>query len=236
MSAKRTHQGRIFWGLMLIVLGILFLFDQLGELDFGDFVSRYWPAVFIVIGLSILVGSGLRSAGPALFFILFGAFFLLMRLEVLHDSLWHYWPVFIIAAGVWVLIRPVFEKGGAPEEKKSPDATLADDELGISAVFSGLRRRIESAAFRGGKAEVVLGSLDLDLTGARLAGDQAVIYLSVVLGSIVVRVPRDWQVAIDGSPVLGNIEDKRRPAAPSEKKILLRVKGSAVLGSIEFKD
>jgi predicted membrane protein len=236
MSAKRTHQGRIFWGLMLIALGILFLLDQLGELDFGDFVSRYWPAVFIVIGLSILVGSGLRSAGPALFFILFGAFFLLMRLEVLHDSLWHYWPVFIIAAGIWVLIRPVFEKGGAPEEKKSPDATLADDELGISAVFSGLRRRIESAAFRGGKAEVVLGSLDLDLTGAGLAGDQAVIYLSVVLGSIVVRVPRDWQVAIDGSPVLGNIEDKRRPAAPSEKKILLRVKGSAVLGSIEFKD
>ena len=236
MSAKRTHQGRIFWGLMLIVLGILFLFDQLGELDFGDFVSRYWPAVFIVIGLSILVGSGLRSAGPALFFILFGAFFLLMRLEVLHDSLWHYWPVFIIAAGIWVLIRPVFEKGGAPEEKKSPETALADDELGISAVFSGLRRRIESAAFRGGKAEVVLGSLDLDLTGAGLAGDQAVIYLSVVLGSIVVRVPRDWQVAIDGSPVLGNIEDKRRPAAPSEKKILLRVKGSAVLGSIEFKD
>ena len=236
MSAKRTHQGRIFWGLMLIVLGILFLFDQLGEIDFGDFVSRYWPAVFIIIGLSILVGSGLRSAGPALFFILFGAFFLLMRLEVLHYTLWHYWPVFIIAAGVWVLLRPVFEKGGTPEEKKSPEAALADDEIGISAVFSGLKRRIESAAFKGGKAEIVLGSLDLDLTGAGLAGDQAVIYLSVVLGSIVVRVPRDWQVVIDGSPVLGNIDDKRRPAATPERRIVLRVKGSAVLGSIEFKD
>lgn len=236
MSAKRTHQGRIFWGLMLIVLGILFLFDQLGEIDFGDFVSRYWPAVFIVIGLSILVGSGLRSAGPALFFILFGAFFLLMRLEVLHYTLWHYWPVFIIAAGVWVLLRPVFEKGGTPEEKKSPEAALADDEIGISAVFSGLKRRIESAAFKGGKAEIVLGSLDLDLTGAGLAGNQAVIYLSVVLGSIVVRVPRDWQVVIDGSPVLGNIDDKRRPAATPERRIVLRVKGSAVLGSIEFKD
>lgn len=236
MSAKRSQQGRIFWGLMLIVLGILFLFDQLGEIDFGDFVSRYWPAVFIVIGLSILVGSGLRSAGPALFFILFGAFFLLMRLEILHDSLWHYWPVFVIAAGVWVLLRPVFEKGGAPEEKKGAEAALADDELGVSAVFSGLKRRIESAAFKGGKAEVVLGSLDLDLTGAGLAGDQAIIYLSVVLGSIVVRVPRDWQVAIDGTPVLGNIEDKRRPTGVPERKVTLRVKGSAVLGSIEFKD
>jgi predicted membrane protein len=221
---------------MLIVLGILFLFDQLGEIDFHDLVHRYWPAVFIILGLSIVIGSRCRSAGPGIFFILFGALFLLKELDILHDSLRHYWPVFVIAAGVWVLLRPVFEKGGAPEGKKSPEVALADDELSVSAVFSGLRRRIESAAFTGGKAEVVLGSLDLDLTGSRLAGDQAVIYLSVVLGSIVVRVPRDWQVAIDGSPVLGDIEDKRRPAVAPEKKVILRVKVSAVLGSIEFKD
>jgi predicted membrane protein len=236
MFATRSHQRRIFWGLMLIVLGILFLFDQLGEIDFHDLVHRYWPAVFIILGLSIIIGRGFRSAGPGIFFILFGALFLLKELDILHDSLRHYWPVFVIAAGVWVLLRPVFEKGGAPEEKKSPEAALADDELGVSAVFSGLRRRIESAAFQGGKAEVVLGSLDLDLTGAGLAGDQAVIYLSVVLGSIVVRVPRDWQVALEGSPVLGSIEDKRRPTVAPEKRVILRVKGSAVLGSIEFKD
>jgi predicted membrane protein len=236
MSTKRTDQGRIFWGLILIILGVLFLFDQLGEIDFGEIVSTYWPVVFIVLGLSILAGSGFRSAGPGLFFILFGAFFLLMRLEILHHSLWHYWPVFVIAAGLWILLRPVFEKSGAPEEKKSLDGALAADELGVSAVFQGLKRRIESPAFKGGRAEVVLGSLDLDLTGAGLAGNEAVLYLSIVLGSIVVRVPREWQVVIEGSPVLGDIDDKRRPAAPSERKATLRIKGSAVLGSIDIKD
>lgn len=236
MSAKRTDQGRIFWGLILIILGVLFLFDQLGEIDFGEIVSTYWPVIFIVLGLSILAGSGFRSAGPGLFFILFGAFFLLMRLEILHRSLWHYWPVFVIAAGLWILLRPVFVRDGGPEEKKSLDAAFAADELGVSAVFSGLKRRIESPAFKGGKAEVVLGSLDLDLTGAGLAGDQAALYLSVVLGSIVVRVPREWQVVIEGSPILGDMEDKRRPAAPPDRKVTLRVKGSAVLGSIEIKD
>jgi predicted membrane protein len=231
MSTKRTDQGRIFWGLILIILGVLFLFDQLGEIDFGEIVSTYWPVVFIVLGLSILAGSGFRSVGPGLFFILFGAFFLLMRLEILHHSLWHYWPVFVIAAGLWILLRPVFEKSGAPEEKKSLDGALAADELGVSAVFQGLKRRIESPAFKGGRAEVVL-----DLTGAGLAGNEAVLYLSIVLGSIVVRVPREWQVVIEGSPVLGDIDDKRRPAAPSERKATLRIKGSAVLGSIDIKD
>lgn len=236
MSVKRADQGRIFWGLILIILGTLFLFDQLGEIDFGEIISTYWPAIFIILGLSILVGSGFRSTGPGLFFILFGAFFLLMRLEILHRSLWHYWPVFVIAAGLWILLRPAFERGGGPEEKKSPDAALTADELGVSAVFAGLKRRVESPAFKGGKAEVVLGSFDLDLTGAGLAGDEAVLYLSAVLGSIVIRAPRDWQVVLEGSPVLGDIEDKRRPAAPTERKITLRIKGSAVLGSIEVKD
>jgi predicted membrane protein len=236
MSAHRTHQGRIFWGLMLIILGVLFLLDQLGEIDFGEIVSVYWPVIFIVIGLSILIGSGFRGAGSGLFFILFGAFFLLMRLEILHRSLWHYWPVFIIAAGLWILLRPALEKGATPAEKKTLDGSVIADDLDVSAVFSGLKRRIESPAFKGGKAEVVLGSLDLDLTGAGPAGGEAVLYLSAVLGSIVVRVPRDWQVVIDGSPLLGSIDDKRRPAAPAEKKVTLRVKGSAVLGSIEFKD
>jgi len=234
MSAHRTHQGRIFWGLMLIILGVLFLLDQLGEIDFGEIVSIYWPVIFIVIGLSILIGSGFHGAGSGLFFILFGAFFLLMRLEILHHSLWHYWPVFIIAAGLWILLRPALEKGGTPAEKKTLEGAVTADDLSVSAVFSGLKRRIESPAFKGGKAEVVLGSLDLDLTGAGLAGDEAILYLSAVLGSIVVRVPREWQVVIEGSPILGDIEDKRRPAAPAENKVTLRVKGSAVLGSIEF--
>lgn len=236
MSATRNTGGRIFWGLTLIGLGILFLLDQLGEVDFGEVVSRYWPAVFILIGLSILVGSGRRSAGPGLFFILFGAFFLLMRLEILNRSLWNYWPVFVIGAGVWVLLHPIFERAGGPEEKKSPEGALAGDTLGVSAVFSGLKRRVDSPSFKGGKAEVVLGSLDLDLTGAGLAGGQAAVYLSAVLGDIVVRVPRSWEVILEGTPVLGDIEDKRKGVVPSEPKVTLRVRGSAVLGSIKIKD
>lgn len=236
MSSTRNAGGRIFWGLTLIGLGILFLLDQLGEIDFGDVVSRYWPAVFILIGLSILAGSGLRSAGPGLFFILFGAFFLLMRLDILDRSLWSYWPVFVIAAGVWVLVRPGFEKAGGPEEKKSPEGGLAGDRLAVSAVFTGMKRRVESPSFKGGKAEVVLGSLDLDLTGAGLEGGEATVYPSAVLGDIVIRVPGSWDVILEGTPVLGEIEDKRKAAAAPGPKSTLRVKGSAVLGSVKIKD
>jgi predicted membrane protein len=142
--------------------------------------------------------------------------------------------VVVIAAGVWILIKPVLSPRFSSDQKTAPELTV--DELKISVVFAGVKRRIESSAFKGGKAEVVLGSLELDLSGAELAGEEADVDLSVVLGNIEIRVPRAWKLDIDGSPVLGNIEDKRRPVAEAERKGTLHMKASAVLGNIEIKD
>ncbi len=230
MANKGRTQGRIFWGLILIALGAGFLLDQLGYLDFGDLVGTYWPVIFIIIGLSILINNNFREAGSGIFFIALGAFFLLVRLRILGYSLWHYWPVLIIAAGVWVVISP-FRGAG---KKKIPD--LAADELNINQVFSGTSRRIENQNFKGGKAEVVFGSAEIDLTRAGLEGGRATLFLSAVFGSIEVRVPREWEVTIEGSPFLGSIEDKKKTIAGAEKTGSLFIKGSVAFGSIEIKD
>jgi predicted membrane protein len=234
MSTSRNAHGRIFWGLVLIGLGVLFLLDQMGDLDFGWVVSRYWPVIFIVIGLSIIIGNGFRNSGSGVFFVLFGTFFLLMRLHILSYHLWHYWPVIIIAVGVWILVKPLFRPDGPPDKKKTPE--LVVDELKVSAVLAGVERRVDSSSFRGGKVEVVLGSAEIDLTGAVPADEETVVYLSVVLGSIELRIPREWRIVIDGTPVLGSIEDKRRVVADAERKGNILLKTSVVLGSIEIGD
>ena len=229
MNASKT-QGRIFWGLLLIVLGLLFLFDQMGKLDFGDLVGRYWPVVFILIGVSILLSNNFQNVGSGIFFILFGAFFLLIRMRIFDHSLWHYaWPLAIIGVGVWILFRPAFH----PDKKKIPEMTA--DDLAISQVLSGTSRKIESQNFKGGKAEVVLGSAELDFSAAKLAGGQATLHLSVVLGNIELTVPREWQVVLEGNPVLGSIESHKKTVPDAEKTGTLFIKGSAVMGSIEVK-
>jgi predicted membrane protein len=228
--SDHKNQGRIFWGLLLILLGVLFLLDQMGRLDFGDLVGRYWPVLFILIGVSILLSNNFRNVGSAVFFILFGTFFLLLRLRIFDRAVWHYvWPVAIIAVGLWVLLRPALH----PDKKKIPEMTAADD-LSVNQVFSGQVHKVESQSFRGGKAEVVLGSAEIDLRGARLAGGQATLVLSVVLGSITVFVPGDWQVVLQGTPVLGSIEN-HKPAAQGTAGMTLTIQGSAVLGSVEVK-
>jgi predicted membrane protein len=229
MSERKT-QGRIFWGLLLIVLGVLFLLDRMNRLDFGDLIGTYWPVIFIVLGVSILLSNNFKNVGSGVFFIIFGAFFLLIRLDFFNTVGRYIWPLAIIGAGLWILLRPAWR----PDKKKIPEMTA--DDLSISQVLSGTSRKVESQNFKGGKADVVLGSAEVDLRAARLSGGQATLLLSVVLGSIELTVPREWQVVIEGSPVLGSIESHKKTIPDAEKTGTLFIKGSAVLGSIEVKE
>jgi predicted membrane protein len=230
MSDSKT-QGRVFWGLLLIVLGGLFLFAQMDWWNFGHVVGRFWPVIFILLGISMLVANNFKNVGTGVFFILFGTFFLLIRWNVLHNIGRYIWPVAIIVTGLWILLRPA--RG---QDKKKTISDVGGDDLKISLIFSSTSRRIESQAFRGGKAEVVFGSAEIDLRGARLAGDRATIDLSAVFGGIEVHVPRDWEIVLEGTPVLGSIENRKSAVPATGKTATLTVKGAAVFGSIEIKD
>ncbi len=231
MGATGRSHGRVFWGLILIAVGILLFLDQMGRVDFGYLISQYWPAIFIIIGLSILIANNFRETGGGIFFIILGGFLLLVRLRIFHHNLWHYfWPLLVIALGLWILVRPARSR----DKKKMSDVSA--DEISLSQVFSGTSRRVDSQAFKGGTAEVVFGSAEIDMTQARLDGGQASLSLSVVLGDIELRVPDTWQIVIEGNPVLGSIEHKKKSPTDAEKTATLKINASVVLGSIRIKD
>ncbi len=79
MGRTRDYQGRIFAGLLIILIGVLFLLGNLDKLDFGEVFSTYWPLILIFIGLWHLVAHEFRSWGFGLFLIAVGGFFLRAR-------------------------------------------------------------------------------------------------------------------------------------------------------------
>jgi len=231
MPTHRDSAGRIFWGLIIILFGVLLLLDQLDKLDFGRVISRYWPLFLILIGLWQLIANNFRNTGGPLFLIVLGVIFELGKLEILGRNAWHYvWPLLIILVGLWILL-------GALSRRTPAAATgVKEGTLDAFAIVSGLDRRIDSPDFRGGKATAIMGGIDLDLRGAGLAEGAAAIDLSVIMGGITVRIPRHWRVEMDARPLLGGIEDKHtyEPGPPGGG--ILRVKASAIMGGIEIKD
>jgi lia operon protein LiaF len=47
-----TKKESLFWGMIILVLGLLFLLKNFGfELDVWDLIGKYWPLILIYIGL-----------------------------------------------------------------------------------------------------------------------------------------------------------------------------------------
>jgi len=53
MASESKSSGMV-WGAILILIGVLFLFQNFDMLDIGDIISTFWPLILVAIGLKIL--------------------------------------------------------------------------------------------------------------------------------------------------------------------------------------
>jgi predicted membrane protein len=230
MRISRDYLGRIFAGLFIVLIGVLFLFANLDKLDIGYVFSTFWPLILIFIGLWHLVAHEFRRSGFGLVLIAVGVFFLLDSLDVIRGGVWRYfWPLLIIVIGLWIVFNPRFR----PIRAKTPEHTEKD--LDVSAVFSAVKRQIVSQEFKGGRASALMGAVELDFSQASLAENKATLELSATLGAIELMAPKEWEVVVDCSSILGAVEDKHKTDQTAENRPTLTIIGSAMLGSIEIK-
>jgi LiaF transmembrane domain len=95
--------GRVAWGSVLIVFGLLLLAERLGYLDFG---GQFWPFILIALGAARLAerpAAGHRRSGQWLIFV--GAWGLINEMHLFGLSYQTSWPLMVIAAGAVIVWR-----------------------------------------------------------------------------------------------------------------------------------
>ncbi len=61
MAAKK-HHGNLVWGIILVILGVVFLLENFGY-DIWDYIGKLWPVILIIWGISKLQAAlGARAA------------------------------------------------------------------------------------------------------------------------------------------------------------------------------
>jgi lia operon protein LiaF len=55
MVSNPARSGRLFWGGMMILLGVLFLLHNLNVLDIGEVIHNFWPLILVAIGIKVLM-------------------------------------------------------------------------------------------------------------------------------------------------------------------------------------
>jgi hypothetical protein len=229
MERSSLSAPQVVVGVIIIAIGVLFLLDNMGYVYADDFLP-YWPVLLIAYGISKVASPAGRGWGAIVGII--GVLFLLQNLDVMDVPVWSFWPVLLILMGALLLYRGTRRPGGSTAPGGE---TSADQSLHGFAFLGGFKRSITSQSFEGGHLTACLGGCEVDLSGANMKGERAVLDVLAFMGGIELRVPASWRVELQGTPILGGFADETRRAAETGAKVLV-VKGLAVFGGVDVKN
>jgi predicted membrane protein len=244
MEETKGNNVKYTVGIIFIILGVLFLIDSLAitGLNIGRIIS--FPLILFVIGLLILLNSDKKVLG-AIITVIGG----LLLIGHLVPGLYIGWGVIlslaIIGLGIHIILRnrnryfgtAKTAETGEVNFERVKDASLNKDMLDDIAVFGGGTKIINSDNFSGGNITAIFGGSEIDLTNCRLAEGENVIDMLALFGGVEITVPRDWNVVITVTPVLGGFSNKirRDPTIPIDRSRTLIIKGLALFGGGEIK-
>lgn len=233
-------RARMWPGLILTTLGVLFLLDTLHMIRFGEFMSRWWPSILILVALYHIAVRGRWRWGWAIALLVVGVIF---QVDALHLFSWWsaelVWPIALITAGVWLLVGRLHPRAPqASAETTTAAAVEGSATLDATAVFSDFKCVVTSKQFRGGAATSIFGGIKIDLRQAELAPGEQRLDITSVFSGAEVRVPPSWNVIVEGTPVLGHIKDARWPAGAAPPGAgsggsSLRIRVSAIFGGMK---
>lgn len=223
-----------FLGLSLIFVGVLFFLDRI-FIDSAPLFITWWPLLICFFGVAQLRH---KSEFSGFIVLAIGLILLLRNIDVLPPNIVAFWPLVLIAIGVYI----VFNKQNGPahtQPNPSSETTVSSHEnidgtFRHVVVLSGINHTARVQTLRYGELIAVIGGITLDLHDVHLSEQGATIDAQVVAGGIQLRLPEDWHVDASPTVLFGGIDDKRR-RPPSDSTKLLTIKGTILMGGIEIK-
>jgi len=216
--------GRVYFGLVAVAVGALFLLDNVGVITggAGRILGDWWPTAIILAGLMTYATNPRRLAAPA---ILTGVGIALLLSSLGAADLSSFlWPAALVVVGLVVMFG----------RRSRPGGSDTGDSVNSFNVFSGSELASHSRAFTGGSVSAVFGGAELDLRDSTPAPG-AELDVFTAFGGVEIRVPEGWAVTVRGLPLFGGWEnvttrDALGPAAP-----VLAVNATVLFGGLDVK-
>ncbi len=252
----RSIDMKLFIGMAVLVAGGFLLMQNMDMSPLAEHVEfwKLWPLVLIFLGLGQLIQPReSRNVCTGLIVFSIGGYFMLTNLELIDMAFTRMWPVALIIIGVLFLYRAFVPSKGSCFSGSCGDSdrgngfgdgrnkvfadnkgNIDSDFIDMSLALSSSVHRVTSKSLTGGRLNAVMGNIELDLWDADFKGNSLTMEAAGVMSNIELSVPRDWEVTVHGSPMLGSIENKTVPPVAARKKLV--VKGSAVMGVVLVKN
>ena len=104
VSPPKTRVEFPVWGVILVLVGALFLAAQAGHINVGTFLLRWWPLLLIAVGGTYMVNER-RVLSPGITAVLVGGFMLFFTLGAMKWKMFlKIWPIVLVAVGASMLL------------------------------------------------------------------------------------------------------------------------------------
>ncbi|MCF8261324.1 MAG: cell wall-active antibiotics response protein [Melioribacteraceae bacterium] len=230
---------RLFLGAVFVIFGLMLLLDNLNIYYFDFYIPHWvfsWYTIMLVVGLILYSGSKNKTLG--VIFIAIGGISILSQIfeyrffRIISD----FWPLALIGVGAYILFQ---RKHDGSIENIDPERTgNSSDYIDDVSIFGGGKKRIQSNNFRGGRVTSIFGGSELNLVESKLAKGESVINVFALFGGSTFTVPKDWNVTLDVTPLLGGFSDERTifPDMEKQEDRRLTIKGLVIFGGGELKN
>lgn len=225
--------SRILWGIVLVLLGIIWGLNATGVTNIDIFFDGWWTLFIIVPSAISLVNPKNNGKVSSAICLVIGIFLLLGSLDVFDfDILWEILlPVIVVIIGLSLIFG---NKAKTTLKEKIDNTDFSNVEV-ITATFGEQNINKAGEKFEKANLDAVFGSIKLDLRDADLK-NETFIKASAIFAGITILVPKDVEVKIKSTPIFGGVtsEGLDEKANKNAKKTIY-VDGFALFGGIEIK-
>ncbi len=224
-NKDKNTSTRVTAGIILIVIGALFLLDNFNILFFDlPFLVFKWEYILIALGIFFLTTDRSKTAGTILLAI--GVFSLLPSV----------WPLLLVGLGAYI----IWGKGNnhTSNFRKFSDKNIEHtDFIDDVSIFGGNQKTYTSTNFRGGRITAIFGGGEIDFRTCYLAEGKNILDILTIFGGYEIRVPEDWKIHNDVISIFGGVSDERSkdPNRVYDESKVLILKGLTLFGGIELR-
>lgn len=208
----------IFWGIIIIAIGIIFLGNNLNIWNVNIFFDGWWTLFIIIPSFCGLLKKEWTSSIIGL------AIGILLLIASNHyiswDMVWKLFiPILLIVVGLTIIFRPQI-KSVKTNKKGLPE---------YISIFSSNYTNIKDS-FKGASLLSVFGGIELNLEDAKIKDDILISCISV-FGGIDIKLPKNVKVKTSGVPIFGGLENK----AHQEEGPTVHIDYVCVFGGVDLK-
>ena len=221
--------SNILWGVLLIVVGVIWALNATGVADINIFFKGWWTLFIIVPSIIGIIDNSKDTA--SYIFLVIGVFLLLGTRDILSFSLIGklIFPVILVLVGVSVIFKDTVND---KITKKISQIDKDGTEI-YAATFSDNKAKLSGDEFKNARLDATFGSVSLALTECNIT-DDGVITASAIFGNVNIIVPKGVNVKVKSNGIFGGTNNRIKNSNEEGAKTIY-IDSFALFGGVEIK-